>query len=212
MRGGGMPSKRSNRVPGPGAPGAALAFARGVDGAGVSLRAFSGSPVTAARRAMWKSCRGPSPRIAQTWAMSGAPSLGVGASRAILQMRTVADCQCATGAVLAFDVDDRYAFDIDEPVSVTVHDVLGQLLEAVHDSNWDARTAARGWGVPPSRLNPARRSDRSRSGSIRARLAGQGTRGCRFPRRGGARWGARSVRHRGGPLGDAERAPGRLRD
>jgi hypothetical protein len=59
------------------------------------------------------------PRIAQTWAMSYT-ELGVGASRAIVQMRTVADRQCATGAVLAFDVDDRYAFDIDEPVSVTV--------------------------------------------------------------------------------------------
>ena len=46
--------------------------------------------------------------------------LGVGASRAMVQMRTVADRQCAAGAVLAFDVDDRYAFDIDEPVSVTL--------------------------------------------------------------------------------------------
>src|SRR5262245_4961330 len=59
------------------------------------------------------------PRITQTWAMSYT-ELGVGASRAIVQMRTVDDRQCAAGAVLAFDVDDRYAFDIDEPVSVTL--------------------------------------------------------------------------------------------
>jgi hypothetical protein len=57
------------------------------------------------------------PRIAHTYALSYT-ELGIGASRGMLVMRTVEDRQCATGAVLGFDVEDTFAFDLDEPVTV----------------------------------------------------------------------------------------------
>ena len=59
------------------------------------------------------------PRISNTYALSYT-ELGVGASRAIVHMRAVGNQQCASGAVLGFDVDDQYAFDIDEPVELSL--------------------------------------------------------------------------------------------
>ena len=58
-------------------------------------------------------------RIANTYALSYT-ELGVGASRGMVHMRTVENRHCASGAVLGFDVDDQYAFDIDEPVQITL--------------------------------------------------------------------------------------------
>ena len=46
--------------------------------------------------------------------------LGLNGSKAPEQMMTVAGQSCVFGDLFAFDVDDRYAFDIDEPVDVTV--------------------------------------------------------------------------------------------
>src|SRR5712691_13498510 len=46
--------------------------------------------------------------------------LGLSGSQAPEQMMTVAGQSCVFGDLFAFDVDDRYAFDIDEPVDVTV--------------------------------------------------------------------------------------------
>jgi len=46
--------------------------------------------------------------------------LGLNGSKAPDQMVTVAGQSCLFGDLFAFDVDDRYAFDIDEPVDVTV--------------------------------------------------------------------------------------------
>ena len=46
--------------------------------------------------------------------------LGLNGSKAPEQMLTVSGQSCVFGDLFAFDVDDRYAFDIDEPVDVTV--------------------------------------------------------------------------------------------
>src|SRR6185295_13398532 len=46
--------------------------------------------------------------------------LGLSGGKRKVQMKTVDDKSCAVGNLLAFDVDDGYAFDIDEPVDVTV--------------------------------------------------------------------------------------------
>jgi hypothetical protein len=46
--------------------------------------------------------------------------LGLNGSKAPEQAVTVGGQSCVFGDLFAFDVDDRYAFDIDEPVDVTV--------------------------------------------------------------------------------------------
>jgi hypothetical protein len=46
--------------------------------------------------------------------------LGLNGSKAPEQMMTIAGKSCVFGDLIAFDVDDRYGFDIDEPVDVTV--------------------------------------------------------------------------------------------
>ncbi|MGD9905945.1 MAG: CehA/McbA family metallohydrolase [Vicinamibacterales bacterium] len=112
-------------------------------------------------------------RIAHTWAMSYT-ELGIGASRAIVQMRTVADRQCAAGAVLAFDVDDRYAFDIDEPVSVTL--TYAPAYSKPFTIYWDAN-GGEGLGRLPVEIEPGAPLRRVTVVLDRARFAGQGTRG-----------------------------------
>ena len=46
--------------------------------------------------------------------------LGLNGSKAPAQMMTIGGQACLFGDLFAFDVDDRYAFDVDEPVDVTV--------------------------------------------------------------------------------------------
>src|SRR6266699_3345099 len=46
--------------------------------------------------------------------------LGLSGGKRKVEMKTVGDKSCAVGNLIAFDVDDTYAFDIDEPVDVTL--------------------------------------------------------------------------------------------
>ena len=46
--------------------------------------------------------------------------LGLNGSKAPEQTLTVDGRACLFGDLFAFDIDDRYAFDVDEPVDVTV--------------------------------------------------------------------------------------------
>src|SRR3979411_2454976 len=46
--------------------------------------------------------------------------LGLSGAKRKVEMKAVGDKSCAVGNLLAFDVDGSYAFDIDEPVDVTV--------------------------------------------------------------------------------------------
>jgi hypothetical protein len=57
------------------------------------------------------------PHIARTLGANRS-ELGLNGSKAPEQMLTIAGQSCVFGDLFAFDVDDRYAFDIDEPVDV----------------------------------------------------------------------------------------------
>ena len=59
------------------------------------------------------------PRIAHTYGLSYS-ELGPGAYRNEVETRTVGGRQCVVGGLIGFDVDDDYAFDIDEPVTLTL--------------------------------------------------------------------------------------------
>ena len=48
----------------------------------------------------------------------GRSELGVPGSRNPTEIRTIADRSCVVGPLVAFDVEDAYAFDIDEPVTL----------------------------------------------------------------------------------------------
>jgi hypothetical protein len=112
------------------------------------------------------------PRIGHTYALSYT-ELGVGASRAMLNMRTVADRQCAAGATLAFDVDDRYAFDIDETVSVTL--TYAPAYSKPFTIYWDAN-GGEGLGRAAVDVEPGAPLRTVTVRLERARFAGQGTR------------------------------------
>src|SRR5688572_29052786 len=59
------------------------------------------------------------PNIAKVFGV-GASALGVPSSRNSLQMRMIENKACVVGNVVAFDVDDAYAFDVDELVTLAV--------------------------------------------------------------------------------------------
>jgi hypothetical protein len=113
------------------------------------------------------------PRISHSYALSYT-ELGIGASRAMVQMRTVAGRQCATGAVLGFDVDDGYAFDIDEPVNVTL--TYAPEFTKPFSIYWDA-SGSEGLGRKEIPVEPGAPLRRVTVTLDRARLAGQGTLG-----------------------------------
>ena len=46
--------------------------------------------------------------------------LGLNGSKVAATLKTIGGRSCLYGDLFAFDIDDRYAFDIDEPVDVTV--------------------------------------------------------------------------------------------
>lgn len=114
------------------------------------------------------------PRIAHTYAMSYT-ELGVGASRAQVHIRTVEGRQCVAGAVIAFDIDDGYAFDIDEPVNVTL--TYAPAYSKPFTVYWDAN-GGEGLGRTAVDLEPGAPLRRVTVTLDRARFAGQGTRGA----------------------------------
>ena len=113
------------------------------------------------------------PRIAQTYAMSYT-ELGIGASRAQVHVRTIAGAPCVAGAVVGFDVDDRYAFDIDEPVAVTL--TYAPAYSKPFTIYWDAN-GGEGLGRASVNIEPGAPLRRVTVTLDRARFAGQGTRG-----------------------------------
>jgi hypothetical protein len=113
------------------------------------------------------------PHISHSYALSYT-ELGIGASRAMVQMRTIAGRQCATGAVLGFDVEDGYAFDIDEPVNVTL--TYAPEFTKPFSIYWDA-SGGEGLGRKEIPVEPGEPLRRVTVTLDRARLAGQGTLG-----------------------------------
>ena len=99
--------------------------------------------------------------------------LGLSGGKRKAQMKTVDGRSCAVGSLFAFDVDDTYAFDIDEPVDVTVT-YAPSLTTAPFAVAWD-RNGGDGYGVStdiqPDTTAPFGRVTLRLD---RARLAGQG--------------------------------------
>ena len=99
--------------------------------------------------------------------------LGLSGSKRKAQMKTVDGRSCAAGSLFAFDIDDTYAFDIDEPVDVTVT-YAPSLTTAPFAVAWD-RNGGEGYGVStdiqPDTTAPFGRVTLRLD---RARFAGQG--------------------------------------
>ncbi|HIN11314.1 MAG TPA: hypothetical protein EYM63_06810, partial [Acidobacteria bacterium] len=51
---------------------------------------------------------------------AGRSELGVPGSRNPSEVRTIRGRSCVVGPLVVFDVDDQYAYDIDEPVELTL--------------------------------------------------------------------------------------------
>ena len=70
--------------------------------------------------------------------------LGVNGSKVATTLKTIGGRSCLYGDLFAFDIDDRYAFDVDEPVDVTV--MYAPDLTQPFTVAWD-QNAGNGYGV-----------------------------------------------------------------
>ena len=113
------------------------------------------------------------PRIAHTYGLSYS-ELGMGAYRNEVETRTVGGRQCVAGGLIGFDVDDGYAFDVDEPVTLTL--TYAPALTAPFTVVWD-RNGGDGLGRAGVRPEAGEALQSVTLTLDRARLAGHGTRG-----------------------------------
>ena len=112
-------------------------------------------------------------RITHTYGLSYS-ELGPGAYRNAIETRTVGGRECLVGGLIGFDVDDDYAFDIDEPVTLTL--TYAPALTTPFTVVWD-QNGGNGRGRIEVRPE-AGETLRSVTLTLdRARLAGHGTRG-----------------------------------
>jgi hypothetical protein len=110
--------------------------------------------------------------VTRTFAASRS-ELGLAGTKRKVEMKTVGDRTCAVAGVLAFDVDDAYAFDVDEPVDVTIT-YAPDLSTAPFAVGWD-RNGGDGYGVSTDiKPDPGAPLRRVTLRLDRARLAGQG--------------------------------------
>ena len=142
--------------------------------AGMSLVTIGGVPElrahgTEARRV--EALTWPRDRITQVLGVNRS-QLGVRGSKVPTSMKTIGGRSCLFGNLFAFDVDDRYTFDIDEPVDVTVMyapDLTQPFIVA-----WD-QNAENGYGVSePVTPEPGAELRQATVRLDRARFAGQG--------------------------------------
>ena len=115
-------------------------------------------------------------RIAHTYGLSYS-ELGLGAYRNEVETRTVGGRRCVVGGLIGFDVDDAYAFDVDEPVTLTL--TYAPALTTPFTVVWD-RNGGDGLGRTEVRPEAGEAGNVLQSVTLtldRARLAGQGTRG-----------------------------------
>ena len=89
-----------------------------------------------------------------------------------IEMKTIEGKSCVLGTLIAFDVDDDYAFDIDEPVELT----LTYAPEYTHAFrvSWD-QNGGEGRGFAEVEPEPGTELRRVSVTLERARLAGRGT-------------------------------------
>jgi hypothetical protein len=114
------------------------------------------------------------PNIARVFGV-GTSALGVPGSRNTLQMRMIDNKACVIGSIVAFDVDDAYAFDVDEPVDVAI--TYAPALSTPFQVGWD-RNGGTGVGLSePIAPEPGATLKTVTLTLDRARLAGQGTQG-----------------------------------
>ncbi len=112
-------------------------------------------------------------RITHTYGLSYSEP-GPGAYRNATETRTVSGRECVVGGLIGFDVDDDYAFEIDEPVTLTL--TYAPALTTPFTVVWD-RNGGNGRGRIEVRPE-AGETLRSVTLTLdRARLAGHGTRG-----------------------------------
>jgi len=115
------------------------------------------------------------PHIAESYSLSYAElGPGGGGNRVSLWMRSVENQLCATGALLGFDVDDTYAFDIDESVQLTL--TYAPAYTGSFAVQWDANGGG-GYGRKEVEVESG---DSLRQVTLtleRARFAGQGAHG-----------------------------------
>jgi hypothetical protein len=122
----------------------------------------------------WK----PSERVARIFGSNRAHLEGVSSTSVRPQLRTLEGRSCIVGELIAFDVTDSYAFDIDEPVELEL--TFAAEYTAPFVVGWDM-SGGSGAGLTPE-LTVKRNGD-SAFGVVkvtldRARFAGQGTQGA----------------------------------
>lgn len=139
--------------------------------AGVAL-ASSGDDARYSAPLSWKK-----PHLSRVFAL-GYTDLGTN-GRGSSEVRTVNGQSCVVGPTLGFDVDDAYAFDIDEPVELTLMYVPAQTTAQALVVLFD-KSAGDGRGsieVTPERTGASARATLRLE---RARFAGQGAQGIDF--------------------------------
>ena len=115
----------------------------------------------------------PRPRIAHTYGLSYS-ELGLGAYRNEVETRTVGGRQCIAGGLIGFDVDDAYAFDVDEPVTLTL--TYAPALTTPFSVVWE-QNGGNSLGRAEVRPETGETLQTVSLTLDRARLAGHGTRG-----------------------------------
>ena len=112
-------------------------------------------------------------RIPRVLAVSRS-ELGTPGTRRTMEVRNVAGRSCLVGALFALDVDDDYAFDIDEPVALTLTYATG--LTTPFIVGWD-RNGGEGFGVTDELAPEPGAAFASTTLTLdRARFAGRGVR------------------------------------
>jgi hypothetical protein len=106
---------------------------------------------------------------------TGTSALGVPGSRNSIQMKIIENKACVIGNVVALDVDDTYAFDVDEPVTLKL--TYAPAFTTPFVVGWD-KSGGAGLGLSePIEPEPGATFRTVTLTLDRARLAGQGTQG-----------------------------------
>jgi hypothetical protein len=116
--------------------------------------------------------------VARVFAASRS-ELGTPGARRRVEMQQVDGRTCAVAGLLAVDVNDRFAFDIDEAVDVTVT-YAAALTDAPFTLGWD-QNAGNGYSITPDVMPEAGAGLKTVTLTLdRARFAGQGVLGADF--------------------------------
>ena len=112
--------------------------------------------------------------IARTFGVSRS-ELGIGGRKTPFEIREIGDRSCVVGPLIALDVDNGFAFDIDEPVDLT--ETYAPELTAPFRVGWN-RSGGDGIGrSEPIEPEPGATFRQVTLTLDRARFAGQGTKG-----------------------------------